>query len=119
MSAFQSKMSRAEHLLRQGVKQDLHVKASGREPADKLPLDDEDRRLIQKWKGGSGITAEIALSASRQGWISSRQRAVLRKDGQQRKPRGWGRGGNRHQADYDESDWEIGAYELCVGEWGD
>ena len=112
-------MQRSSHLLRQGLKCDLHVNTKKGDSDDKLPINDADRKLIQKWKGGSGITAEIALSVSRQGWISSKQRSVLHKDGQKSRPSGWRRGGNRQQADYDESDWEIGAYELCVGEWGD
>lgn len=82
-------MQRGGHLLRQGLKCDLYVNTKKGDPSDKLPISKTDRELIQKWKGGSGITAEIALSVSRQGWISSRQRAILHKDGQRSRSSGW------------------------------
>lgn len=87
------------------------------------PLTDEDRRLIRKWYGGFGFTSEVAKTVreKQKDWISPKQREVLQRDG---KPPLVVNGRLRrrrstHPVDYDESDWEISAFELCVDGWGD
>lgn len=84
---------------------------------ERLPLNKRDKELIKIWAGGTGITAEIAAAAKRQLWISPKQRAILHKDGGRKKSK------NLYlpdeYSDCTEEDYLIGAYELCVGEWGD
>lgn len=82
----------------------------------RLDFTSRDLWLIKKWAGGMGFTANVAKNVQRQGWISAKQRAVLEKgDKKNKQPYSYGYDGGN----YDESDYEIGAYELCVGEWGD
>lgn len=88
----------------------------------RLDFTPRDLWLIKKWAGGMGFAASVAANVQKQGWISAKQRTVLENAGKPKAPRGWGRGGNRQQVDYDfdlGGDFDVGAYELCVGEWGD
>lgn len=72
-----------------------------------LELTARDLRLIDLYITGEDFKSEIAASVNKQGWISEKQRAVLE-------------GNNRyHQEDYEEEDYEIGAFELCVDGYGD
>jgi hypothetical protein len=86
---------------------------------ERLPLNKRDKELIKIWAGGTGITAEIAAAAKRQLWISPKQRAILHMDGGRKPKRAdYGLGVDEFSG-YTEEDYLIGAYELCIGEWGD
>lgn len=101
---------------------------------EKFPLDDRDKFMIKVWKGGVGLPADIAATVDKYGTISLKQRQCLHK-ATMRLVRNGPPLGDREEfekfgfkiqrpsytvdRDYDDSDYEIGAYELCVGEWGD
>jgi hypothetical protein len=82
---------------------------------EKNRLTKEDFALIKTWKGGMGRATDIATNVAKQGWISTKQRQYLQ-DCSARLAKRHSQG---FDGDYNEEDYEIGAYELCVGEWGD
>ena len=101
---------------------------------EKFPLSDRDKFMVKMWNGGSGLPADIAATVHKYGLISKKQREVLEKATRKNVRQNWWSYYNKEgykdfgprtgpsytvREDYDESDYEIGAYELCVGEWGD
>lgn len=85
---------------------------------NKRNLTESDRRDLQKWVNAPGFPGEVAKTVLKQGWMSDRQRAVFMRNAKRPSYPGR-RSRSTFPDDYDESDWEIGAFELCVDGWGD
>lgn len=89
---------------------------------ERLPITRYDLENIRKVRLPGlykSAAVEIANSVERQNWISPRQREILGRVANRAKAPNRVRGRGYYQSDYDEADWELNAYDLCIDGWGD